>query len=235
MHSGAAPPIGIRVDPSAAAAMAVSAASSAAGCGGLLAPWLTPSATHSLCHAMTRKQLDAHRSMLRSGFSAVSLNKVQPESWKPIIDKLLESDQSKWFADPVDHAALRLPDYCKIVRRRMDLGTIRKALDRRRYTSADAFARDVRQTFYNARLYNPYANAVHQDAIRLTAGLRLRACPALLQRVQLPHRQEQTVLRGPHRPRALVHVLLPQPARHRCGQRDHRPQDCAPQAHPQGL
>jgi len=65
------------------------------------------------------------------------------------------------FNQPVDPVALRLEDYGKIVRKPMDLGTVRQRLEAGRYTSSEDLAADVRLTFGNAIRYNPSGHPVH--------------------------------------------------------------------------
>ncbi|CAF1287230.1 unnamed protein product [Rotaria sordida] len=58
------------------------------------------------------------------------------------------------FAKPVDVENLNLPDYYQIVKKPMDLGTVKKKLENREYASPDEFAADVRLIFSNCYLYN---------------------------------------------------------------------------------
>ncbi|CAF3613857.1 unnamed protein product [Rotaria sp. Silwood1] len=58
------------------------------------------------------------------------------------------------FAKPVDVENLNLPDYYQIIKKPMDLGTVKKKLDNREYTSPEEFATDVRLIFSNCYLYN---------------------------------------------------------------------------------
>ncbi|KAK3705141.1 hypothetical protein RRG08_005530 [Elysia crispata] len=59
------------------------------------------------------------------------------------------------FLKPVDAEALGLPDYYDIIKKPMDLGTVKKKMDERQYRSASEFAEDVRQIFQNCYRYNP--------------------------------------------------------------------------------
>ncbi|CAF4152988.1 unnamed protein product [Rotaria sp. Silwood2] len=58
------------------------------------------------------------------------------------------------FAKPVDAKNLNLDDYHQIIKKPMDLGTVKKKLENREYTSPDEFATDVRLIFGNCYLYN---------------------------------------------------------------------------------
>lgn len=59
------------------------------------------------------------------------------------------------FYSPVDAEALALHDYHDIIKRPMDLGTVKTKLDNREYKSAAEFADDVRLIFRNCYRYNP--------------------------------------------------------------------------------
>ena len=87
-----------------------------------------------------------------------------------ILTRLRKSKHSVWFNSPVDVEGLRLHDYHAIIRRPMDLGTVKRNLAAGRYyPSHEAFAADVRLTFNNAAHYNPPDHHVHRYAGSLLA------------------------------------------------------------------
>lgn len=59
------------------------------------------------------------------------------------------------FYKPVDAELLGLHDYHDIIKKPMDLGTVKKKMDEREYKSAPEFAEDVRLIFTNCYKYNP--------------------------------------------------------------------------------
>lgn len=59
------------------------------------------------------------------------------------------------FYKPVDAELLGLHDYHDIIKKPMDLGTVKKKMDDREYRSAPEFAADVRLIFSNCYQYNP--------------------------------------------------------------------------------
>jgi hypothetical protein len=67
----------------------------------------------------------------------------------------------------IDYIALGIPDYPKIVKRPMDLGTIRKKVDAAEYDSAAAFEADVRLVIDNCKLYNAPGTPVHMMGLQL--------------------------------------------------------------------
>ncbi|KAL3913187.1 MAG: hypothetical protein SGILL_006589 [Bacillariaceae sp.] len=71
------------------------------------------------------------------------------------------------FNQPVDAVALGLVDYDQIVKRKMDLGTIKRRLFAVAYPSRLEAIDDIRLVFTNAILYNPPHNPVHISAKEL--------------------------------------------------------------------
>ncbi|XP_037037048.1 homeotic protein female sterile-like isoform X4 [Bradysia coprophila] len=59
------------------------------------------------------------------------------------------------FYKPVDADLLGLHDYHDIIKKPMDLGTVKRKMDGREYKSAPEFAADVRLIFTNCYKYNP--------------------------------------------------------------------------------
>ncbi|KAH7416518.1 hypothetical protein KP509_14G095200 [Ceratopteris richardii] len=83
---------------------------------------------------------------------------------KAILKKLMGHKDGWIFNEPVDAEKLGLADYHYFIKKPMDLGTIKKRLEKRGYNSLEQFASDVRLTFDNAMTYNPPGNDVHQMA-----------------------------------------------------------------------
>jgi Histone acetylation protein/Bromodomain len=71
------------------------------------------------------------------------------------------------FNHPVDPVALGLPDYDRIIKRPMDLGTVKRRLHAIAYRSREEAEQDIRLVFTNAMLYNPPLNLVHISAREL--------------------------------------------------------------------
>ncbi|KAL0384382.1 UNVERIFIED_CONTAM: Transcription factor GTE7 [Sesamum radiatum] len=70
---------------------------------------------------------------------------------------------------PVDAVALGLHDYHLIVKRPMDLGTVKANLAKNFYPTPIEFAADMRLTFNNALLYNPKSDPVNGMAEQMLA------------------------------------------------------------------
>ncbi|TNN22162.1 Bromodomain-containing protein 2 [Liparis tanakae] len=69
--------------------------------------------------------------------------------------KYLWRHQFSWpFREPVDAYRLNLPDYHKIIKQPMDMGTIKKRLENNFYRSASECIQDFNTMFTNCYIYN---------------------------------------------------------------------------------
>nr|XP_037268937.1 bromodomain-containing protein 3-like isoform X2 [Rhipicephalus microplus] len=72
-----------------------------------------------------------------------------------VVMKALWKHQFAWpFQQPVDTVKLNLPDYHRIIRHPMDLGTIKKRLEHCYYSSAQECIEDFKTMFTNCYVYN---------------------------------------------------------------------------------
>ncbi|KNA25272.1 hypothetical protein SOVF_008060 [Spinacia oleracea] len=81
-----------------------------------------------------------------------------------ILAKLMNHKLSNIFLAPVNPAAWNIDDYFDIIKKPMDLGTIKQKLQQLKYIVVEEFEADVRLTFSNAMLYNPPCHCVHECA-----------------------------------------------------------------------
>ncbi|AED98079.1 unnamed protein product [Arabidopsis thaliana] len=84
-----------------------------------------------------------------------------------ILVKLMKHKWAWVFNTPVDVVGLGLHDYHQVVKKPMDLGTVKLNLDKGFYVSPIDFATDVRLTFDNAMTYNPKGQDVYFMADKL--------------------------------------------------------------------
>lgn len=68
-----------------------------------------------------------------------------------ILDTISGLKAARWFTVPID---LTMQNYTKRILSPIDLPTIREKLQKRKYTTPDQFALDVRRTFANCLVYN---------------------------------------------------------------------------------
>lgn len=81
-----------------------------------------------------------------------------------LLDKLMTRRDTEAFREPVQHEALGLIDYLTIVKRPMDLGTVKQRLSRGYYEGLHECSSDIRLVWANAMLYNQPGSAIHQVA-----------------------------------------------------------------------
>jgi TolA-binding protein len=80
------------------------------------------------------------------------------KSCNEILKELFSKKHSGYawpFYKPVDAELLGLHDYHDIIKKPMDLGTVKSNMDNRGYKTAQEFAADVRLIFTNCYKYNP--------------------------------------------------------------------------------
>ena len=82
------------------------------------------------------------------------MNDFEKKKCLEITNKLFRMELCRPFKDKVDPVRDGALDYFQVVKKPMDLTTIRKKLTGNDYKSSDAWASDVRQVWTNAMLYN---------------------------------------------------------------------------------
>ncbi|XP_067945482.1 histone acetyltransferase p300-like [Watersipora subatra] len=86
----------------------------------------------------------------------------------PLVTKMTVQDDSIFLRVPVDPAALNIPDYFDIIKKPMDLSTIRNKLDDGIYKCPWDFVNDVWLMFENAWMYNKKSSKVHKVCTKLS-------------------------------------------------------------------
>eukprot|EP00475_Leptophrys_vorax_P030560 TRINITY_DN4587_c0_g1_i1.p1 TRINITY_DN4587_c0_g1~~TRINITY_DN4587_c0_g1_i1.p1 ORF type:complete len:391 (+),score=85.69 TRINITY_DN4587_c0_g1_i1:217-1389(+) len=110
-----------------------------------------------------------------SSSSIVPVDTLLPEDTKTqlfkscsrVLEDLAKHPKYDVFAIPVDWVALKIPDYPKIIKNPMDLGTIRQKLTSGKYENIYEFQADVMLVWYNAKTFNPSGHVVHTWACQL--------------------------------------------------------------------
>ncbi|MCL7032565.1 hypothetical protein MKW94_022607 [Papaver nudicaule] len=83
------------------------------------------------------------------------------KSCSDLLAKLMKHKHGWVFNTPVDVKGLGLRDYYVIIKKPMDLGTVKNKLNKNGYKSPSEFAEDVKLTFDNAMTYNRKGQDVH--------------------------------------------------------------------------
>jgi len=105
----------------------------------------------------------------------------------PTLEKLYRQDpESLPFRQPVDPQALGIPDYFDIVKKAMDLSTVKRKLDTGQYSDPWEYVDDVWLMFDNAWLYNRktsrvyrYCTKVSEASVLICCGLKTTAVEGL--------------------------------------------------------
>jgi hypothetical protein len=71
-----------------------------------------------------------------------------------LVNSLLSRSDAIPFSEPVDWRGLELWDYPKIIKKMMDLGTVKRKLERGVYKTHEECAQDIRLIWSNCQLYN---------------------------------------------------------------------------------
>lgn len=91
-----------------------------------------------------------------------------------VLQQLFKKRDSEPFREPVDWEGLGLTDYPSIIKRMMDLGTVRKNLKAESYRSLEDALDDLQLVWDNCKLYNIEGSFIHKTAVKLeksTEGL----------------------------------------------------------------
>eukprot|EP00980_Cylindrotheca_fusiformis_P006205 scaffold1327_cov124-Cylindrotheca_fusiformis.AAC.9 len=121
-----------------------------------------PQEDHTLINCFSIEQIETHIASLNKGLQ-LAPQKLKTKCLEVL--KVLQSHQHGWvFNSPVDPVELGLPDYFEVIKKPMDLGTIRKKLENNCYHSLEDFEQNVHLTFDNAMMYNPEGSVVYNMA-----------------------------------------------------------------------
>jgi hypothetical protein len=115
------------------------------------------------------------------------MNPYYLQQCKNIVDKLYKNRASGPFREPVDPIELGIPDYLEVIKKPIDLGTIKKLLAQQEYQTLEQFVADVRLVWSNCLAYNRPGSAICKIAENLSIMFE-----DLLQ--VLDHSQPETVL-----------------------------------------
>lgn len=86
-----------------------------------------------------------------------------------IIKKLWSMPSASAFYEPVDAEALNIPQYYQVIKRPMDLSSVRRNLEGEEFSTIWEFERDIRQIFWNCYHFNDMASWIGQQAQELEA------------------------------------------------------------------
>jgi len=84
-----------------------------------------------------------------------------------LLKNLLKRNTAAVFSAPVDWRALNLPDYPKLIKQPMDLGTVQEKLTHKDYKLLEDFSNDVRLVWKNAMVFNGADSVYFKNAKQL--------------------------------------------------------------------
>lgn len=122
---------------------------------------------------MQQRQPYAQQQMMGPSPAAVAALKAEQLKFCKEVMKEMYKKQHNSFAypfyDPVDYVALGIPDYPKIIRRPIDLGSMKRKLDSNQYRDHLSFEADFKLLINNCFTYNPPMTPVHKMGEQLQA------------------------------------------------------------------
>mmetsp|Transcript_7626 Transcript_7626/g.9408 ORF Transcript_7626/g.9408 Transcript_7626/m.9408 type:complete len:167 (+) Transcript_7626:116-616(+) len=86
--------------------------------------------------------------------TAIANNDEALRRMSKLVNSLLARNDCIPFREPVDWRGLELWDYPKIIKKMMDLGTVKRKLERGQYATAAECADDIRLIWKNCMTYN---------------------------------------------------------------------------------
>lgn len=85
-----------------------------------------------------------------------------------VLAAMKEREEAEPFLVPVDWKGLGIPDYPKIVKKPMDLGTVEERLEAGKYARPDKFAEEVRLIWQNAQRFNQPGSGIYASSESLS-------------------------------------------------------------------
>ena len=95
------------------------------------------------------------------------IGKEEAAKLKSIIDALEKDPRSYDFLQPVDHVGWGLTDYLDIVKKPMDLGTLKANLKNEQYSTVDECLEDLKLIWTNCKTYNVEGSEIWKLAHQL--------------------------------------------------------------------
>ncbi|KAG7389915.1 hypothetical protein PHYPSEUDO_009173 [Phytophthora pseudosyringae] len=129
-------------------------ANSSAAAAATPAPPASSEVPMSVLSELSNKDLASHVDSLVTYYNATVSPATLKKRLEMILKGMMEHKFGWVFNTPVDPVALNIPNYFKIIRKPMDLGTVKKKLEVGVYQHLEEFAYDVQTTFQNAMQYN---------------------------------------------------------------------------------
>ncbi|KAJ1623796.1 Bromodomain-containing protein [Pavlovales sp. CCMP2436] len=108
-----------------------------------------------------------HRDKRQRAVTGIQMDESMLKKCDAALKTVTRRQSAVAFSEPVNWRALNLPDYPKIVKQPMDLGTVQDNLTNHRYAFLEEFANDIRLVWKNAMLFNAPDSAYFKNAKQL--------------------------------------------------------------------
>lgn len=86
--------------------------------------------------------------------SSTLMGKEEHKKVTQLLQTLIDSPESFEFRTPVDYVAFGLLDYPMVVKKPMDLGTVKKNLNNNIYETVESCLTDIQLVWDNCKAYN---------------------------------------------------------------------------------
>jgi len=129
-----------------------------------------PQEDHTLINTFSIKQIEEHIQSLNKGLQ-IQPNKLKKEALM-VLKGIIEHEDGWVFNSAVNVVELGLVDYFQVIKRPMDLGSIKKRLENNVYRKLEDFEEDVLLVFENAMTYNAGGSVVYKMADELRKKFR---------------------------------------------------------------
>ncbi|KAH3763138.1 bromodomain domain protein [Pelomyxa schiedti] len=129
-----------------------------------------PKARHRRDHhaSQGRSPVEQHPEAVQSPTASTTDAKAL-RNCKSIINSLRKHKLASVFNQPVNPQRDGAPDYFEVIKKPMDLGTIKEKLETGMYNEVRDFVEDVQQVWKNACMYNVPGTEIHQWSLDLRA------------------------------------------------------------------
>eukprot|EP00307_Rebecca_sp_RCC1486_P013816 CAMPEP_0119425196 /NCGR_PEP_ID=MMETSP1335-20130426/34080_1 /TAXON_ID=259385 /ORGANISM="Chrysoculter rhomboideus, Strain RCC1486" /LENGTH=336 /DNA_ID=CAMNT_0007450751 /DNA_START=8 /DNA_END=1018 /DNA_ORIENTATION=+ len=107
------------------------------------------------------------RQKMLPGVTGIMLDETMHKKALDLLKTISKRTQAQVFLAPVDWKALNLPEYPKVIKHPMDLGTIQSNLQERKYATLEEFANDIRLVWKNALIFNTPESVYFKNAKKL--------------------------------------------------------------------
>lgn len=108
-----------------------------------------------------------HRDKRQKAVTGIQIDDSLLKKCMAMLSGISKRNIASVFLEPVRWKELNLPDYPKIVRNPMDLGTIQERLSSHKYVFLEEFANDIRLVWKNAMLFNAHDSIYFKNAKQL--------------------------------------------------------------------